>query len=83
MQDQGWRLDQGEGGAHVGLHDRPHEPLGGPRAGAGANQLPQPTAKPLVAGSLGATMAAMASEPQNWSIWASSVSATSAGIPIG
>jgi hypothetical protein len=53
MHDQGWRLDQRQGGADIDLQQRPQEPLGGSRAGPGANQLPRPAAKPLVAGAAG------------------------------
>ena len=50
MQDQCWRLDQRQDGAHVSHQERPQESLHHPGAGPGALILGEPPAKSHVAG---------------------------------
>jgi len=50
MQDQGWRLDQREDGAYIGLQERPQERLHHSWAGPGALILGEPPAKSHVVG---------------------------------
>jgi hypothetical protein len=83
VQDEGWRLDQRQDGAHVDFQHGADERLGGPGVTLVrcifANQR-RNRASPA---RLGTSIAAMASVPHSWSNWARSASAASAGIPIG
>jgi hypothetical protein len=83
VQDQRWRLDQREQRAQVPpktLWNRAWTVRG---VAALRSRFANQRRKRGSSARLGATIVTMASVPHSWSIWARSVSATSAEMPIG